>query len=890
MNLKKARDAVSSVIGLMLILALVLSSLSAIFLVGLPYIESERIKYLNKSVAESFENIDKTLTEIINPETGAQVEKDITIEEGEVRIDDYGDRQVVYYSYTDSFDFEVSGLGLDDTTPNEFDISFDSGNSIDADRAEIYWLNDTCFLAGTKVLMEDYSYKNIEDIKKGQSVKSYDFESGRIVNSKVKKTFFHKPDEMADFYLKINNDLMVTPNHLFFSEGSWVHANDLILGDILFTKDFNSEIYISSIEKIFDKVPTYNLEIENVHNYYVQLDNKFILVHNAQTEYPCIRARKGCDVKEEFDGGTGFNEEELEIINNDVEGKYVNQICNIGLNQYAFHMFTFQISESPEEISIIEINWVGYGSFNSMPEPPRYMHSLYILKDVGFRTTDWIKLDFENFGSTIPDTLTGYLFNGVNDISSYIFDGKIYIGAQSDYRDDMSIRDSRLYSNYVEVKITTSGPVNNPPNPPSNPNPANDETSVAIDTSLSWDCSDPDGDPLTYDVLFKKSDAMFNTAPYPSGDLIADGISKKYCSIPFTLNYNANYYWKVIANDGTETTSGGPWRFTTRLPENIAPEIVLLEPVENYGIYYNQSLLDGYDYYGDAWYSFHAQAIDTKDIYSDEIFYNFSWGDGTFDYIGPYSSGDTTDAVSHRWPNAGVYEITVTVNDTMPGSWDSEFNTSDAYVITVLHTVTIPNDYLDYDTDNPSDGKITANKAIEGLVRIDLYSNSYPPGPGDLGGEVPIGIIWVFDLGSIVYIQTTASGIFNTIYQNRAILQTSADYGYIQEYSNVVESGESLIFRVSQIRANSVKSGSGEGIYKLIVKLDRNLVRESKITKIYNFKLKFYGENSDIWYDYFDLYYEFYETGDDSLVYRNGDGIYLLFSSSVINIDLHSIR
>ena len=41
---------------------------------------------------------------------------------------------------------------------------------------------------------------------------------------------------------------------------------------------------------------------------------------------------------------------------------------------------------------------------------------------------------------------------------------------------------------------------NNPPNRPSNPLPTDGETGVDRVLTLGWDCSDPDGDPLTYTV------------------------------------------------------------------------------------------------------------------------------------------------------------------------------------------------------------------------------------------------------------------------------------------------------------------------------------------------------------------------------------------------------
>ncbi|MFW6120063.1 MAG: hypothetical protein ACOC80_04085 [Petrotogales bacterium] len=43
---------------------------------------------------------------------------------------------------------------------------------------------------------------------------------------------------------------------------------------------------------------------------------------------------------------------------------------------------------------------------------------------------------------------------------------------------------------------------NEPPNAPTNADPSNNSIDIPVDTSLSWQCSDPDNDPVTYDIYF----------------------------------------------------------------------------------------------------------------------------------------------------------------------------------------------------------------------------------------------------------------------------------------------------------------------------------------------------------------------------------------------------
>lgn len=100
----------------------------------------------------------------------------------------------------------------------------------------------------------------------------------------------------------------------------------------------------------------------------------------------------------------------------------------------------------------------------------------------------------------------------------------------------------------------TNGGSGQPPNLPSNPNPADNATDVSIDTNLSWTCTDPDGDPLTYDVYFGTSS---NPPVVSSGQ---SGTSYD----PETLDEGTTYYWKIKAyDDHSNNTTGDVWEFET---------------------------------------------------------------------------------------------------------------------------------------------------------------------------------------------------------------------------------------------------------------------------------------------------------------------------------------
>jgi len=171
--------------------------------------------------------------------------------------------------------------------------------------ANEYGLEDTCFLAGTKVVMDDESHKNIEDIVIGDMVKCYDQIKREIVDSEVTHVFHHLPEEMGEYYLVINDQLRVTPNHLIYSDDGWIEASDLKIGDSLFYPSIESRA--NSIKKVFDRVPTFNIEVEKHHNYFVALGNEDTLVHNpTQQDFPDADAggpyQNATNIEIQFDG------------------------------------------------------------------------------------------------------------------------------------------------------------------------------------------------------------------------------------------------------------------------------------------------------------------------------------------------------------------------------------------------------------------------------------------------------------------------------------------------------------------------------------------------------------------------------------------------------------
>lgn len=107
-----------------------------------------------------------------------------------------------------------------------------------------------CFIAGTKVTMGDGSLKNIEDIQVGDIVLSFDFESQSFISTEVIKTFKgHKNNLMT-----INNVITSTQDHPYLRNDMQWASYDLertqeLHPDVQHTLNIGDELKMYNQEK-----------------------------------------------------------------------------------------------------------------------------------------------------------------------------------------------------------------------------------------------------------------------------------------------------------------------------------------------------------------------------------------------------------------------------------------------------------------------------------------------------------------------------------------------------------------------------------------------------------------------------------------------------------------
>ena len=155
--------------------------------------------------------------------------------------------------------------------------------------------NLACFVAGTKILMSDFSYKNIEDVKVGDVVMAFDEHTEPNKQLKLKPTkvthTFYRHDKVRKIRAVDGSEIVCTDEHPFLDgRKKWKRAEALTDTDTIwrYRRDKNCvfEEKISFNKPLSDDViPVYNLETE-LHTY---IANDF-LVHNCTY---CYQINKG---------------------------------------------------------------------------------------------------------------------------------------------------------------------------------------------------------------------------------------------------------------------------------------------------------------------------------------------------------------------------------------------------------------------------------------------------------------------------------------------------------------------------------------------------------------------------------------------------------------------
>ena len=136
-----------------------------------------------------------------------------------------------------------------------------------------------CFVAGTKVKTEN-GFKNIEDIKIGEKVYSFNLDNNEIELKEVLELIHSSAKDTYKMTIGGKTVEMTSKHQVYIVDKGWTRAYNIKIGDMMLSAS-GDKVKITNIEHIkYDEpINTYNLAVEDNSNYFVT--DIQVLVHNA---------------------------------------------------------------------------------------------------------------------------------------------------------------------------------------------------------------------------------------------------------------------------------------------------------------------------------------------------------------------------------------------------------------------------------------------------------------------------------------------------------------------------------------------------------------------------------------------------------------------------------
>jgi hypothetical protein len=150
--------------------------------------------------------------------------------------------------------------------------------------------SNSCFIADTLVSMSNGEKMNIQDVKVGMEVISWNEETKNQEYSKVTETIISSNTALVTIKTDSGIKITCTREHPFWVKESfgWIQAMLLERGDIVTLEDGKSETIISVETNKVTDTPVYNLHISDNHTYYANS----VLVHNKNVIYTGAAAQE----------------------------------------------------------------------------------------------------------------------------------------------------------------------------------------------------------------------------------------------------------------------------------------------------------------------------------------------------------------------------------------------------------------------------------------------------------------------------------------------------------------------------------------------------------------------------------------------------------------------
>ena len=130
----------------------------------------------------------------------------------------------------------------------------------------------------------------------------------------------------------------------------------------------------------------------------------------------------------------------------------------------------------------------------------------------------------------------------------------------------LQVRDTKSMTDSTRKMLVVVHDLNNlPPSQPIYMTPPDYQDYMELDVIFKWTCTDPEGDPLTFELWVGRTRATLQRVQTGLSEFeMIEGV--KVYHTTFTLQqYSREYHWRIFARDiAGNYTPGNYWRFTTR--------------------------------------------------------------------------------------------------------------------------------------------------------------------------------------------------------------------------------------------------------------------------------------------------------------------------------------
>jgi len=164
----------------------------------------------------------------------------------------------------------------------------DTFYSLDVEDIDTYFTSDIlvhnippgkCFTGDTMITLADGTYENIQKIKPGTEIKTYNEETGKLQNSVVGEITKIRHDNLVKYKFSDNTEIKATDDHPFYVGGDY--KAPLEVGDEVLNDELN-KVNVVKVEKLAYMQITYNIDnTNNGKNYFA---NRVLVSDESETE------------------------------------------------------------------------------------------------------------------------------------------------------------------------------------------------------------------------------------------------------------------------------------------------------------------------------------------------------------------------------------------------------------------------------------------------------------------------------------------------------------------------------------------------------------------------------------------------------------------------------